>query len=207
MKLSAKSAFCALSFVAGPLVNGATVVTTVEPFVASEGSIVSVNLNATLGPVTDTVDDVSLIVRDFGSLALSNASGIGSAQVAVTDRSETFVDMLPVGATVGPTLVFGGAPAEPPQLAFDSLGGSSGEWGGGTVGYMGIAFNIDESLHYGFLRVAWNLDLSTTGSTVVVDQIGYNTVSGAPAVIGVPEPSQVSFLLSVGLLGLGFRRR
>jgi hypothetical protein len=180
-------------------------VTTVSPIRIDGVSSVRLNLNSSLGPVLDTIDDVEIKAQDFGSTAFLIALGIPSAQIATDSSSLSLVRRFAEGDSIGPALNYGSGYV---SLAWDSSSGSSlGDWSGGASGYLGLSFQIADNTHYGFARISWfpDGDSGSSASYAVVDKIGYNTVAGEPAFI--PEPSTgllVMFSLASFVLG---RRR
>lgn len=185
--------------------SAATIVTTMSPVRVGEVSSTRINLNALLGPVLDTTDDLEIRAQDFGSTAFLIALGIPDAQIAVDGGSLSLVSRFAEGDSIGSDLNFGGGYV---SLAWDSsLGSSLGEWSGGASGYLGLSFQIADNTHYGFVRISWfpGGDSGTSTSYAVIDKIGYNSVAGEPALI--PEPSTgllVMFSLASFVLG---RRR
>ena len=188
------------------LLKGATLSTSITPVTTSEGGApLLINLNATLGPVNDVTNELRLTVQDLNFSSNLNGQSQGSASIASISSFQA--QRFEVGDSVGPTLSFSD---EFLALGLDVVGvGSANEWGGGLTGYLGIEFEIAGATHYGFARVIWSPDndsLATT-SFVTVDQVGYNTVANAPAIIPIPEPSSVMLLFGVGIASLVRRRR
>lgn len=184
----------------------ATIITDITPVVVSTGVAVSVNVN----PSVDSTNEITFFVQDFGSLAFLNAAGASLSSSIVVDNPPPNADnavLLSTGVAVGSTFSYGGTLSAPPRLAADFVGSSQGDWGGGQVGYLGVSFTLSGSTHYGFARVTWNPDLVGTGSTAVIDRVGFNDVAGEPALISeVPEPS-VSLLTILAGLAVSIRRR
>lgn len=182
----------------------ATVVTTMSPVRIDEVSSAPLNLNASLGPLLDATDDLELEVQDFGTTAFLIARGLSGAQVATDGGSLSLVRRFSEGDSIGPALNFESGFV---SLAWDSSFGSSlGEWSGGATGYLGLRFEIAESIHYGFARITW-LPQGTVGDSSahsLVDKIGYNTSPEEPAFI--PEPSSC-LLIALSLLSLALGRR
>lgn len=186
--------------------QGATVFSTITPVIASEGVPVSVNLNASLGPVTDSSNEVLFVVQDLGQNSQLTVEGVDSGSVATLGvfDGERFEEGESVGSSFTYTAGVG-------TLALDNalFGFSLGNWGGGATAYVGIEFEISGATHYGFARVTWSPDnnVATTTSTATIDLVGFNTVPGEAAVIPIiPEPSSV-FLMGIGLCSLLRRQR
>lgn len=194
------------SFLSTPVcLSAATVVTTNPPVRSDQASPARVNLNSSLGPTLDLVDDLEIVVQDFGSTAFLIARGIPSAQVATDGGNQDLVKLLSEGDSVDSTLNFESGFG---SLAWDSSFGSSlGEWSGGGTGYLGLRFEIAGSRHYGFVRITWfpQETLGDSSAYSVVDKIGYNSSPEEPAFI--PEPfTSLMVALSVLSLALGRRR-
>jgi hypothetical protein len=186
--------------------SAATIITDITPVVVSTGVPVSVNVN----PSVDSTNEITFLVIDFGFLATLNAEGASLSSSIVVDNpppDDNNVVLLSTGVEVGSTFSYGGSPGKNPRLAFDQAGSPGGDWGGGQVGYLGVRFTLSGSTHYGFARVTWNPDFVGTGSTAVIDRVGFNDVAGEPALISeVPEPS-VSLLTILAGLAVSIRRR
>jgi hypothetical protein len=178
--------------------QGSTVFSTITPVTASEGTSASINLNGSLGPVTDSSDDIQFTVQDLGENSILTALGVNTGEIAQLGNFN--VNRFEAGDAVDSTATYSPTGA---TLAIDnSIGLSLGNWGGGATAYVGIKFLISGATHYGFARVTWapDNDGSTALSSATIDQIGFNTVAGAPAIIPapVPEPSTAMLFCLAG---------
>lgn len=82
------------------------------------------------------------------------------------------------------------------------LSNCSGPWCDAINGYMGLAFQIDGSTHYGWARMG----VGFSGLTMTLHDWAYETTPGVGLEVGViPEPTTFVLLL-VGSLGLAFIR-
>lgn len=185
--------------------SGATIVTTVSP-VRIDGASGNTlfNLNASLGPLLDTTDDLLVVVEEFDTTAFVVARGFSGAQVATDGGSLSLARLFTEGDSIDSAQFFESGFV---SLGWDSsLGFSLGEWGSGGVGYLGLRFEIDGSFHFGFVRLSWfpDGDAVSRSSYAVVDKFGYNSVSGESAFI--PEPS-AGLLVGLSLALIALRRR
>ncbi len=81
-------------------------------------------------------------------------------------------------------------------------GGISGYWKGADHEYMGVRFNGDDGLHYGWIEMS----VSDTYEIATFHSWAYNTVSGEGLITSVvPEPSTITLFI-VGILTFGMRR-
>lgn len=193
-----------LLFSAG-LAHSATVITSTTPVVITDGFLgVDFNIN----PSIDGTNDFNITVLDNGGDGASLvAFGLGSATIAVQPAVTTDALFLEAGDTVGSSNTFDGNIGDfaGAFLASEADGGS-GDWAGGTTGFLGFDFEIDGETHFGFARVTWSPDTVGNSSSAVVDLIGFESIAGNPAVIPVPEPSTM-FLSALAGIALLRRRR
>jgi hypothetical protein len=79
-----------------------------------------------------------------------------------------------------------------------SGGGLAGLWAGGEA-YLGLEFDIDGQLHYGWLRIEVPDTPAPNGG--IIHDMAYNTIPGMPILAGqVPEPSTWALLIGGGAL-------
>jgi hypothetical protein len=87
--------------------------------------------------------------------------------------------------------------------------GVAGNWAGGNDAYLGLRFDINGNVHYGWARVIVNPD--NVYDAGEIPTIAYNTVPDQPVFAGqfdrvAPEPGTLG-LLALGSAGLAFWRR
>lgn len=191
--------------------HAATVSSTISPIVLGDGDITFININSTFGSPLDAISDLRVSVRDLGQNGVLNVQGVSGSQVSNVAPGSSSAQRYAVGDSVGPSLSYAGTTVNL-NAAIDnaSFGISLGQWGGGETGYIGLRFNAAGSVHYGFVRLSWFPDDNqfASDSFAVIDQIGFNTTPGEPAVIlPIPEPSSALLLLLAGLPIAMVRRR
>ncbi len=84
-------------------------------------------------------------------------------------------------------------------------GGIAGYWKGADHEYMGVRFNADDGIHYGWIEMS----VSDTDVLATIHSWAYNTVPGEGLVAGVvPEPSTIALFLVgiVGIVAIGIRK-
>jgi hypothetical protein len=178
------------------------------------------NVVASWQPVdfnNDGVTDISfdfygITTFDLGGSAFFflNVAGNGNNQVLGLGNSilplqaETTISLTPVlgswqNANSGPNI-------------WTQLGGSGGLIGVGASGvgnFMGVKFEMDSDLHYGWIRFGEinnpNSPLSPPSWPSVLE-FGYETIAGAPIITPVPEP-QAWRLLGVSFLAFATASR
>jgi len=131
----------------------------------------------------DSIEDFVLVTEDTalaaGSLFydIGRLIGGGYANTA-NDMMGSFpggydyVSRLDPGAWIGPdrNFVNGGTFA----FSIDGQHPYNEPWNGGVVdGYVGVRFVVDDSLHYGWMRI----DVSADGKQVVVKDAAFNTIA------------------------------
>ena len=92
-------------------------------------------------------------------------------------------------------------------IAFQSTGGTSGNFAPGDTGYIGLRFTFADpsDIHYGWANITLNNDY-----TVTLNALGYESDANTAAHVeaaAIPEPSTIA-LLALGAVGVAaFRKR
>ena len=160
-------------------------------------------------------------VGSNGATGAVNPLGfIGITAAGASSNVYRYPSRLAAGVSVGPTKAFVTVSGTAQSLQGGSLafgaGFTNSKWAksGKNSGYLGIDFDINGALHYGFIQMTVATNTSTTPGPRSITLIGggYETAANTAIITtaqpgAVPEPSSLALLAAGGLGVAAFRNR
>ena len=175
--------------------NAALIITDINVTVPQDGSALDIDLNG------DSINDFRLQTGLFDPNTIQLQVTFKSDSVSVIDFADDYTSMLDGGDTVDASW-FNGTNGFASNFGGDLVDSAgNGPWSAiGAHGFLGLALNLEDGAHYGWLEV--------TRGSVIVGQMGYQTTANAGASI-VPLPASLPLLASgfAGLMALRRRTR